>query len=931
MSFGVTLRMQSVRWNLWSGNSRRCRIPATLLASLLFFHGSVATAEEAGAIDRPAKTAELPPEERAAYDAQVRPFLKKYCFACHGETGAVRLDNLGTDFSKTAADWKEIRNKLYERAMPPKKHKGKIPLQPGDKETIDVAEWIGNQLIRAERDARLAGGKVLLRRMNRDEYANTIVDLFHLDEPVAAQIAAALPADGTVDGFDKIGTGLLFDRALLRKYLDAADWIAARVIVSGDKPQPKVMRYDALASTAHPPEISVGGWRGLLSQGNKIIYEACGKKPFPYGPAGYSIKKNGVEISCITYLGPLAVNTNHPVFLTNASFPYAVPEDGYYRFRFVGAANKGIRTEPLQIHVEVGRNTVFGMKIDDRLTLTIDGPPDELREYDKLVYLRKPQANEQVHCDLSCKGLLSDLVIVNPEYGKLNGNLNNIIFAIQAAHDKKRPDEEIEKLNRKLAAAAQEMKDFAGSVWIYNPKYDLAQVPRLLYSYFEVEGPIVSEWPPAAQKAILFDGDQRHDEAYVREIFQRFLPRAYRRPPTKDEVELVTAAVMTSMEKYQFTFPEAIRFGIKSVLCSPAFLYIHEPTTSNAPRPLTDDELATRLSYFLWSSMPDAELFDVANQGKLRNPAILKAEVARMIRDPKSRRFTTSFAGQWLQVRDFGSVVPDPRAYRAYDEALEVASKEEVFAFFGHVLEENLPVLNFLDSDFVIINERLATHYGIEGVTGEEFRKVELKPEYHRGGVLGMAGLLTLLSDGTRTLPVRRGAWVSDHLFNDPPKPPPPNAGAVQPSTAGARTLRERLQMHRNEATCASCHIKIDPLGLALENYDAIGRFRVKSTGESYGDKGPPIDASGQLPRTSRLTSNQKFDDLAGYKLALLAEKDSFARALTEKMLTYALGRPVGLLDKAAVDEIQQKLKADNYRIQTLLLAIAESNVFQTK
>jgi hypothetical protein len=243
------------------------------------------------------------------------------------------------------------------------------------------------------------------------------------------------------------------------------------------------------------------------------------------------------------------------------------------------------------------------------------------------------------------------------------------------------------------------------------------------------------------------------------------------------------------------------------------------------------------------------------------------------------------------------------------------------------VLNKNLPITPFLDSDFVVINERLATHYGIAGVKGPEFRRVAIKPEHHRGGVLGMAGLMTHLADGTRTLPMRRGSWVLRELFNEPPNNPPPNAGEIQPNTAGKNlTVRERLELHRKDAICASCHAKLDPYGLALENYDAIGEWRDRANGEGFrGPKTPVLDVSGAFP------DGAKFATLAEYKAGLLAKRDKFARAFATKMLTYALCRPVGYTDHKLVDSLADELRRNEYRMQSLIYAIVASEPFNTK
>ncbi len=324
--------------------------------------------------------------------------------------------------------------------------------------------------------------------------------------------------------------------------------------------------------------------------------------------------------------------------------------------------------------------------------------------------------------------------------------------------------------------------------------------------------------------------------------------------------------------------------------------------------------------------MPDQELLQHGADNSLFESATLAAQLQRMLADPRAKRFVENFAGQWLDVRRYGTVQP-AREYRNYDEELEEASKAEPIAFFETVLHENLPITNFLNSDFLVINERLARHYGMEGVEGTEFRKVSIPQGVERGGVLGMTGLLTLLSDGTRTLPVSRAAWVREKLLHDPPPPPPPGAGEVQPNTAGEMlTVRERLERHRNEPTCASCHAGLDGYGLALENYDAIGAWRTEQNGEGIrGNNAPKIDASGHLK------SGREFSDLAGYKQALLEEKDKFADAFTKTMLTYALSRPVGVVDQTTVAQLTDYLAANEYRIQPLIFAIVNSELFQTK
>ena len=364
------------------------------------------------------------------------------------------------------------------------------------------------------------------------------------------------------------------------------------------------------------------------------------------------------------------------------------------------------------------------------------------------------------------------------------------------------------------------------------------------------------------------------------------------------------------------------------MLASPGFLFIQEPVLEDAkPRKLNGYELASRLSYFLWSSMPDDELFALAKDGRLSDPAVLVQQVDRMLTNPKSKALVDGFAGQWLQVREYGSVMPAAEYLKKYDADLEESSREEAYAFFREVLNKDLPITNFLDSDFVMVNERLAQHYGIAGVEGAELQRVAIDPTAHRGGVLGMVGLMTLLSDGTRTLPVRRAAWVKGQLFGDPPGNPPPNAGDIQPNTTGKNlSVRQRLDLHRTEATCASCHAKLDPYGLALENYDAIGQWRTRANGEGFREKNaPPIDVSGAFP------GGEAFATLEEYKAGLLRRKDQFSKNLVTQFLVYALTRPVGYADHQTVEQITATLRHDDYRLRSLIRAVVLCELFQTK
>ncbi|HJT75703.1 MAG TPA: DUF1592 domain-containing protein, partial [Gemmataceae bacterium] len=407
-----------------------------------------------------------------------------------------------------------------------------------------------------------------------------------------------------------------------------------------------------------------------------------------------------------------------------------------------------------------------------------------------------------------------------------------------------------------------------------------------------------------------------------RKVIESFARRAYRRPVTPDEVNRLCRFVRLA-ESQGDGFEKGIRLALEAVLVSPHFLFHVEldPQPRNALRvhAISDYELASRLSYFLWSSMPDDELFGLARQGTLHRPAVLEAQVRRMLRDPKARALVENFGDQWLEVRNLKTVAPDPGRFPDFDDALRADMLRETELFFGAVVREDRSVLDFLDADYTFLNERLARHYGIPGVQGEEFRRVLLH-DGRRGGVITQASVLTVTSNPTRTSPVKRGKWILEVLLGAPPPPPPPNVPELndKPSAVRAGTLRQRMEQHRANPSCAACHQRMDPLGFGLENYDAVGGWRVKE-----GDFA--IDASGTLP------GGQSFNGPEGLKKVLEGRSEEFCRCLGEKMLTYALGRGLESYDQCTVDRIVKALKKDNYRFSALVLEVVKSEPFQKR
>jgi hypothetical protein len=754
--------------------------------------------------------------------------------------------------------------------------------------------------------------------LNRTEYANTLRDLFYLDDKFARNLEDELPLDGKVDDFDRGAAGLYIDEAQLDKYLETADLVLSREVF---RPKPKTFSKEYLVRNAKAP---------VDFQMVKASRVNPGDVKVPLGATSVELKNGGLEFKTAGELQAGILGLPGQARWYGFADPVRSGnfQEGWYRLKFRAGAFRGTgktAVGELRLSFKYCLNTPFEVKE----TVVVDAPLDQPRDFEVKVFLRPGPPELSRSYSLGWNGLTNvlvespELVQSREEWGKLYNQRAGLRIKGRPQAEIDAVEKKIEEYNNAYSKTVQELKAF----YHYNPELDLQAIPRLRIESFTIEGP-VETWPPKGRTELFFSDEQRTiDKGYIREIFARFLPRAYRRPVQAAEIDAVVAWVLKAQAVEKLSGTEAVKLGVKAVLCSPEFLLIREPNNTNQPRQLNDHELAVRLSYFLWSTMPDAELTKLAADNKLHEPQTLTAQVRRMLADPKGAGLVHDFAGQWLKVRDFASVTIAPRQFPVYDDELRDSSRREPYEFFKEVLDKDLSIRNFVDSDFLVIDERLAKHYGIAGVVGKAFRKVPIHPEQHRGGVLGMAGVLTYLTDGQRTLPVRRGAYVLDTLWNSPPKPPPPNAGDLPPVSRTIPTVRLRLEQHRNNASCASCHARIDPFGLALENYDTIGSWRERTNG----DKSPPVDVSGMLP------TGRQFKDLREYKQALLAEKEKFVRGFVEKMLGYALSRSVGATDRSTVDEIINKLESgqakdeEKYRLQVLVQAVVASPVFRMK
>ncbi len=874
-------------------------------------------------------------------------FFETHCVSCHDADSAragFRVDLLSADFNggNSAGQWKEVMDKINSGEMPPKKKP-----RPNAEEAYALTSWVAQKLEETTKAAQGAGGRVPMRRLNRVEYANSVRDLLGLEENFTRRIEKELPADGKVGGFDRGAAGLFMDEGQLAQYMTVAEVILNEAVFN-EEPKVQKFTYDGTTEryvhglmTAYKDETGayvetsvpsvIAGLKEPLSWIPQPNFDQWGSKDrryVPHGPYDWSLKNGGVE-----YL--------HNLRFYNVDWgKKGVTRDGWYRIRVQAGAFAGA-DEEAQKDVRLTVQYGLGSPIEAVQSVVVDAPLEAPKEYEFLIYLQlgPPGMNRdwRLRWDF---GDRKDAVVADPSYWDVQWKQVIVGGEIARAKSEKKPAEEIElkkqKLEQTIATATESRKTFEGPYWVYNPKLNIAKRPRLWIGKMEWEGPIV-KWPPEARTRLFFEGEQREDKGYLREIFAKLLPQAYRRSVTPEELDRVVQWTLKTKEERNLTFILAVREGLKNVLCSPKFLYVgSEVQTAQAQdkaarglAQIEDWQLASRLSYLLWSSGPDTALHALAAQNKLHVPSVLRAQVARMIADPKAAEFSRNFAGQWLGVRNFENApVPNRDLYKHYDDALRDSSKREPVEFCHTLLKKDLPVTLFLDSPFLVINERLAAHYGIEGVQGEQFREVASPTAHHRGGVLGMAGILTYLADGTRTLPVRRAVWVLDALWNQQVPPPPPNAGDLPAlKDRKPRSVRERLEEHRLSENCASCHARVDSFGMALENYDAIGMWRERQNGEGMrGDKGSPVlDVSGRLP------GGREFSSLEEFKAALVSESPAFVKGFAEKLLCYALGRPIGYGDHLAVEEICAHAAKHEYRFQEFVQAIVATRFFQTR
>lgn len=749
----------------------------------------------------PSQAADAPVRVEEDHARKVRPLLEKYCVRCHGpkeQEAGVRVDTLKALFGTTSRDadlWIDVMDQVGQNSMPPRKEKER----PTADEVDMLLSWIRAAQQQAIASSKEGAGKVVLRRLNRTEYNNTIRDLFGVE----MRVADSFPEDETDRGFDNIGQSLTLSATLLQRYLMAAEFVVSRCFSSD--PPPKKMQVHVEAELD-----------GRSTNG-----------PLLTGPTHNQFRR---------LRGKSANNMMIPVKLTSP---------GTYRISAKVASWPQSAGEPSRLEL--------------------------LEKGDNLV-------------------LLQGFDIFADEYS--DGEL----------------------ISFDITFSPRDVRERAARNFVLAP----AGNGDLLVDYVHITGPVYDVWPSPAFVRYMPQGSTDGTVVDLRRLVETFGARIYRRPIIPEDLKPLED-LYTTKRKEGADHLKAVQLVLTQMLISPSFIYLVEKRSDEKQPRLNDFELASRLSYFLWSSTPDDDLLNAAKAGKLTQPAELERQVLRMLADAKSEALVQNLTGQWLALRRIDEFAIDPKQFPTWSAHLRVSMLEETRAFFREILRNDLSVLNFLDSDWTMLNARLAKHYGIPGITGDQFRKVQLPKDSPRGGLITQAALMKILSDGIATKPITRATWILENLLADPPPPPPANidtSGIALKKGSKPTSLRERFEVHRQIPACYSCHRKIDSIGFGLENFDPIGAWRDRDENKL------PIDASGEL------RDGKSFKGPRELKQALLARKDDFCRCITEKFLTYALGRRLEYSDRATVEAIARRIPQHGYTLKGLILDIVRNEAF---
>ena len=810
-------------------------------------------------------TPAVPTANLEHFRKSIAPVLAKHCTDCHGPDSTManlRVDQLNPDLL-TGPDvdrWRGIYKVLSNSEMPPE---DEPDYKLADADRRNIVDWLSTEISKASIARRNRSEHSSFRRMTKYEYNYALQDLLGLPYAIANSLP---PETASEDGFKNSSDLLQMSPMQFEAYRELGLKALQRVTVSGERPQP--VTY--LISMAELLEKMEAGKKKQFNTADEsyrnhrnrphLLDQATGEGlqfgEFTTAPQSGAVAGHNPAVSPVVFVLPRSneLKINLDRFL---------PDEGNMRVR-----------------IRAGRTT---------------SEPDEYASL-RLIFSAHTSNNANFSQVISPRDLPVNATAEKPEF---------IEFDIPLSEIQRNPF-------RKLATTFPRRDEF---LHIKSESSTRGKEPLAVkIDYIEISAPHFEAWPPPSHLKIFIESKNKSDEqAYGREVLTRFLERAWRRPIAAEEI----TPFLNLFAKYRpdfETFEGAMLEVLATALASPEFLYLTQraPTESAS---ICDLELASRLSFFLWSSVPDEELLQLVRAGKLKDPAVLHAQVDRLLSDPRGERFSQHFVEQWLGLDGMESVT------HVKDEALRAAMRQEPIAFFQEALRSNSSVMDFLHSDYAVVNERLAQHYGVPAVFGPHFRKVPVDAEKHRGGLLTAAALLTMNSDGTDSHPLKRGVWLLERILQDPPPPPPaavPEVDLTDPRIQ-QMTVKERIADHRNKAACLSCHSRIDPWGIAFENYDALGGWRTNI-------KNKPVDA------TSVLFNKQELAGVEGLKRYLLADRqDQFARALVHKMSAYALGRPLTFADHASIDSLTAQLRKKDDRLADLIHLLVSSELFNSK
>ena len=836
----------------------------------------------------------------------ITQFLDLNCYECHNNVdkkGELDLESLRFDPSDQSNmdRWAFVHDRIKEAEMPPPKDSLVKPSERAGflDEFEDILHEISYKQIKAE-------GRVKSRRLSRIEYENTLHNLLGVDIP----LLELLPEDQTTDGFSNIAEAQQVSYHLLQKYLGVVDLMldesferAINPPVPASSPLPKDLRIieiDPFATSKLPTIFFYEGYMTFLGSENKTYRYESGKFVDTNSPLDLkgTVAKNAEVADLLSKLpykrvyhpnelgvgSERILNERQAIYHENQllSFPTTqgfhgrmagteVPETGWYRIRVKAKAHNPPEGRNVWGRIKTG---ILRAKAPAVYWVGKFEATRELQEFVFDAWIRK-----------------NHIIGIRPTDRTLKWVSSKAIQDLSVIHDG----------SSGIAVESLEVER------IY-PGLDTPELRKQLFSGLSIRGgELVSQAP----------------EVDLKRLLRRFADRVFRRPATDFDIQPYFEFAKVELDS-SGSLIKAVKSGYRAILSSHRFLYFQED-----PSQLDDYSIATRLSYFLWSAPPDNALFTQAEKGLLSRPDVLKAQVERMLNDTKAKSFVKNFADSWLELRDITFTTPDTKLYPEYDNILLHSMLDETYSFLQHLLDRDLSVANVIDSDFTVLNERIAKHYGIDFGLEPGLRKVELDGSSRRGGLITQASVLKVTANGTTTSPIVRGVWLLERILGKHIPPPPDQVPAVEPDIRGAVSIRDQLDKHRSTESCMACHRIIDPPGFALENYDVIGGWRDNYRAIGSDDKGwahgPVVDASYSMP------DGRAFSDIKGLKELVLSDVKQIARNLVNQVMTYATGAEIEFADRREVDQIVEDLEGENYGFRSLVHAVIQSDVFLSK